>query len=129
MRARREAVAERYDAAFAGLGALERPACPPDRTDARHLYVLRLVREALRIDRNAFMDELKRRGVGASVHFIPLHVHPYYRDTFGYRPESLPVALDLYQRSLSLPFFSSMTDDQVGRVIAAVKGLVREHAR
>ncbi len=67
--------------------------------------------------------------MGASVHFIPLHAHPYYRDTFGYRPDSLPIAHDLYLRSISLPFFSAMTEAQVGRVIEAVGALLREHRR
>ncbi len=129
MRARRAEIAARYDDAFRRAEAFERPRCPPDRTDALHLYVVRLVPSALRIERNAFIDELKRRSVGASVHFIPLHVHPYYRDSFGYRPESLPVAYDLYQRSISLPFFSAMTDDQVGRVIDTVLSVVRQHRR
>jgi dTDP-4-amino-4,6-dideoxygalactose transaminase len=129
MLGRRAAIAARYDLAFRGQDALELLRCPPDRTSARHLYVIRLVPSALRIDRNAFIDELKRRGVGASVHFIPLHVHPYYRDTFGYRPDSLPVAHDLYLRSISLPFFSAMTDAQVERVIEAVGALLREHRR
>jgi len=129
MRDRRAAIAARYDEAFRGLDALELLRCSPDRTSAHHLYVVKLVPAALRIGRNAFIDELKRRGVGASVHFIPLHEHPYYRDAFGYRPDSLPVAHDLYLRSLSLPFFSAMSDEQVGRVIGAVEALVREHRR
>jgi perosamine synthetase len=126
---RRAAIAARYDQAFRGQDAVELLRCPPDRTSARHLYVIKLVPAALRIDRNRFIDELKRRGVGASVHFIPLHAHPYYRDTFGYRPDSLPIAHDLYLRSISLPFFSAMTEAQVGRVIEAVGALLREHRR
>jgi perosamine synthetase len=129
MLARRRAIAARYDEAFGGLAALERPRCPPDRTNAHHLYVVRVVPSALRIDRNAFIEELKRLGIGASVHFIPLHVHPYYRDTYGYRPGDLPVAHDLYQRSISLPLFSAMSDGQVERVIAAVQHIVRDAAR
>jgi len=129
MLARRAAIAARYDAAFAGVPALERLRPPPDRTNAHHLYVVKLAPGALRIDRNAFVDELKRRGIGASVHFIPLHVHPYYRDAFGYRAEDLPVALDLYQRSISLPLFSAMTSHQVERVIEAVLDIVRAQAR
>ncbi len=129
MWARRRAIAARYDAAFAGEAALELLRAPPDRVSAHHLYVLKLRPGALRVDRGAFLELLKQRGVGASVHFIPLHLHPYYRDTFGYRPESLPVAFDLYQRSLSLPFFSAMTDAQVERVIDAVQAIVREQRR
>ncbi len=129
MRARRAAIARRYDEAFRRLEVLELLDRPEDRTHAHHLYVVKLVPAALRVDRNAFIDALKRQGVGASVHFIPLHVHPYYRDQFGYRPESLPVAYDLYQRSVSLPLFSAMTDEQVERVIDAVVRLAQEHRR
>jgi len=126
---RRSAIAERYDEAFRGQAALDRPSCPADRSHAHHLYVIRLVPEALRIDRNGFLDELKRRGVGASVHFIPLHLHPYYREAFGYRPESLPTAYRLYLRSISLPIYSAMSDAQVERVAGTVLDLLREHRR
>jgi perosamine synthetase len=129
MRARRAAIAARYDEAFRRLEVLERVACPPDRTSAHHLYVVKLVSSALRIGRNDLIAALKERGVGASVHFIPLHVHPYYRDRFGYRPESFPVANDIYERCVSLPFFSAMTDDQIDRVIDTVSALVRENRR
>ncbi len=129
MWARRTAIAARYDEAFRPLHALELLDCPPDRAHAHHLYVIKLARSALRIDRNTFIDELKRRGVGVSVHFIPLHVHPYYRNIYGYHPESLPIAYDLYQRSISLPLFSAMSDRQVDRVIETVLSLLREHAR
>ncbi len=124
---RRAAIARRYDEAFAREPALELLRCPADRTHAHHLYVLKLVPKALRVDRAAFVQELKNRGVGASVHFIPLHVHPYYREGFGYAPDSLPVALDVYQRCLSLPLFSSMTDAQVERVVDAVLSVVHGH--
>jgi dTDP-4-amino-4,6-dideoxygalactose transaminase len=120
MRARREAIATRYDEAFRGEDALELLAHAPDRTSAHHLYVIKVVPRHLDIDRNGFIEELRSRGVGVSVHFIPLHEHLYYRETFGYRPESLPVAHDAYLRSISLPIYSAMTDDEVERVILAV---------
>lgn len=129
MRQRRAAIAARYDEAFRDEAALELLTCPPDRTSAHHLYVVRLRPAALRIGRDGFIDELKRRSVGSSVHFIPLHVHPYYRDTFGYRPESLPAAYDLYLRSISLPIYSAMTDAQAERVVDAVLDIVRENRR
>lgn len=129
MLARRAAIAARYDEAFRGLDAIELLACPPDRTHAHHLYVIRLVPAALRIGRDELLAALKERGIGASVHFIPLHVHPYYRDELGYRPEALPVALDLYRRSISLPLWSAMSEAQIERVVAAVVGLAREHRR
>lgn len=129
MRARREAIARRYDVAFDGHAALELLAHAPDRTNAHHLYVIKLVPHLLDIDRNRFIEELTARGVGVSVHFIPLHVHPYYRETFGYRPESLPVAHDAYLRSISLPIYSAMTDEQVERVVEAVLEIADGHLR
>jgi perosamine synthetase len=129
MRARREAIAARYDDAFRGEDALELLTPPRDRTSAYHLYVIKLLPRLLGIDRNGFIEELRSRGVGVSVHFIPLHEHPYYRETFGYRPESLPVAHDAYLRSISLPIYSAMTDEQVERVIAAVLAVTRAHWR
>lgn len=129
MRARREAIAKRYDEAFRGREALELLTPPTDRTNAHHLYVIKLVPRLLQIDRNRFIEELRARGVGVSVHFIPLHEHPYYRETFGYRPESLPVAHDAYLRSISLPIYSAMTDEQVDRVVGAVLGIAEEHRR
>ncbi|BDG06315.1 DegT/DnrJ/EryC1/StrS family aminotransferase [Anaeromyxobacter oryzae] len=117
MCARREAIARRYDDAFREDEAIELLTCPADRTNAHHLYVIKLVPP---VDRNRFIEELRARGIGASVHFIPLHEHPYYRDTYGYLPESFPVAHDAYTRSISLPIYSAMTDAQVDRVIDTV---------
>jgi perosamine synthetase len=130
MLARRARIAARYDEAFAGEPALERLSVPADRTSARHLYVIKLTPGALRVGRDAFVEQLRRAGLGASVHFIPLHLHPYYRQRFGYRPRDFPVALAEFRRSISLPFSSAMSDAQVERVVAAVLGLVdRDRAR
>jgi dTDP-4-amino-4,6-dideoxygalactose transaminase len=67
---------------------------------------------------------LKRRNIGASVHFIPIHLHPYYRDKYRYRPDDFPVALEQYRRSLSLPLHAGMTDEDTADVIAAVQDIV-----
>jgi dTDP-4-amino-4,6-dideoxygalactose transaminase len=75
------------------------------------------------------MEELKKRNIGASVHFIPLHVHPYYRDTFGYRPEDLPVAYREYMREVSLPIFSKMSGEDVQSVVDAVTAIVVANRR
>jgi perosamine synthetase len=124
MRARRRSIADAYDLAFGDLKALQLPTRSAERTHAHHLYVVKLRPGALRIDRDQFIRELKALGIGSSVHFIPLHVHPYYRETFGYTPERLPVALDLYQRSVSLPIYSRMTDAEVARVVQSVRDVV-----
>jgi dTDP-4-amino-4,6-dideoxygalactose transaminase len=74
--------------------------------------------------RDELIEELKKRGVGTSVHFIPLHMHPYYRETYGYAPGDFPVAHDLYGRSLSLPIHPKMTDSDVSKVIESLLGLL-----
>jgi dTDP-4-amino-4,6-dideoxygalactose transaminase len=122
---RRQEIARRYDAAFGPRPELELPARAAENQHAWHLYPLRLVTARLGIDRAAFVEELKRRKIGASVHFIPLHSHPYYRETYGYSPEDFPVAWREYQREISLPIYSRMSDADVEDVISAVLELVR----
>jgi len=126
---RRRAVVQLYNEAFADEDALELPVERPDVEHAWHLYVLRLRPDTLRIDRDGFIEELKRRNIGTSVHFIPIHLHPYYRDKYDYRPESFPVAYDNYQRMLSLPLNPRLSDADVADVIAAVADVVRRHRR
>jgi dTDP-4-amino-4,6-dideoxygalactose transaminase len=96
---------------------------------AWHLYVLRLRPGTLRIDRDRFIAELAARHIGTSVHFIPIHLHPYYRDRYGYVPESFPVAWSNYDRLLSLPLNPRLTDDDVTDVIEAVRDVVRVNRR
>ena len=126
---RRRAVVRLYTEAFAGQDALEVPVERSDVEHAWHLYVLRLREEALRIDRNVFIDELKQRNIGTSVHFIPIHLHPYYRDKYGYGPESFPVAYGNYRRMLSLPLSARVSDADAADVIAAVLDIVRRYRR
>lgn len=94
---------------------------------AWHLYMLRLNSEKLSIDRSAFIEELKKRNIGSSVHFIPLHMHPYYRDAYGYRPEDYPVAYQEYSREISLPIFSKMNNADVQDVIEAVLDIIEKY--
>ena len=127
--ARRRAVAAQYTAAFAAEPALETPTTRTGVDHAWHLYVLRLRLEALRIGRDEFIHELTARNIGTSVHFIPVHLHPYYRERYGYAPTSFPVAYDAYRRLLSLPLHPALTDRDVGDVIDAVLDVVRTHRR
>ena len=127
MRARRREIAARYTEAFGDMPELE---TPPDREDSEHawhLYMLRLRLDRLAIDRREFIEELKKRNIGASVHFIPLHLHPYYRERYGYRPEDYPVAYREYQREISLPIYSRMTDEDVEDVIEAVRDVAEKN--
>jgi dTDP-4-amino-4,6-dideoxygalactose transaminase len=120
----RRCIAERYTREFEAVGALQVPEVLSDRTTSWHLYVLRLRLDQLRIDRGTFIRELADRGVGASVHFIPLHLQPFYQRKFNYKEGDFPVAEQEYRRCLSLPIYPTMTEDEVGRVIWAVLDVV-----
>jgi dTDP-4-amino-4,6-dideoxygalactose transaminase len=123
----RRRIAERYSVAFANVIGLEPPRVLGDRTSAWHLYVLRLQPERLSISRDKFIEALRDRGIGVSVHFIPLHLHPFYRSAYGYKPGDLPNAEREYRRCLSLPLFPTMRNDEIDRVIAAVTDIVSIH--
>jgi dTDP-4-amino-4,6-dideoxygalactose transaminase len=125
MTARRAAIAQRYSEAFAGIPQVEIPSVRRHVEHSWHLYMLRLVLGNLTIDRGRFIQELHDRNVGTSVHFIPLHVHPYYRETYGFRPEDYPVAYGEYLREVSLPIYSAMSDEDVHDVIEAVAHVAR----
>jgi perosamine synthetase len=129
MQRRREQIARRYSDAFAEDDTLEPPTVRPDRTSAWQLYILRLRLESLRTDRAAVIEQLKARGIGTSVHFIPLHLHPYWRDTYQLRAQDFPIATREYERVISLPLYSAMSDDDVGAVIDSVRDVVREDRR
>ncbi|MEX0679263.1 MAG: DegT/DnrJ/EryC1/StrS aminotransferase family protein [Pirellulales bacterium] len=119
MRGEREQLARWYVKALADVDAVELPLVPENRIHAWHLFPIRLRLEKLRIDRNAFFDRLRDAGVGCSVHWRPLHLHPYYQK-FGWRPQEFPVATPLWQRLVSLPLFPGMEDserDYVARVV------------
>ncbi len=116
----RTRIAGRYDRAFAGSDLVTVPSRRPDDGHAWHLYVVGLRLEALAIDRGTVIDRLAAAGIGASVHIIPLHLHPYYQRELGYRPGDFPVAERLYERSLSLPIWPDMTDEQVDRTAATL---------
>ncbi|MEA2338595.1 MAG: hypothetical protein QOE82_2602 [Thermoanaerobaculia bacterium] len=126
---RREAIAARYTEAFAEMAELQVPTAPAYSTHAWHLYMLRLNLDRLSIDRAAFVERLRERNIGVSVHFIPLHVHPYYQQTYGYKPDDFPVAYREYLREISLPIYSTMSDDDVDSVVAAVGDVVAAHHR
>jgi dTDP-4-amino-4,6-dideoxygalactose transaminase len=125
--ARRREVVARYDAAFAGLEELELPARQPYVEHAWHLYVIRLHLDRLAVDR--FIAELTERRIGTSVHFIPVHLHPYYRDRYGFTPADFPVASREYERIISLPLHPGLSDQDVDDVIQAVRAVVSRHRR
>ena len=126
---RRRAIAERYTEAFSQLPELEPPPNPDHVEHAWHLYLLRLRTERLAISRDAFIQELTKANIGTSVHFIPLHLHPFYRDTYQLVADDFPAALDAYRRVISLPIYPGMTDEDVEDVIAAVKKIITTHRK
>jgi len=125
--AKRMRLAERYTQAFSRLPQVETPSVRSDATSNWHLYVLRLRLERLRISRDVFVDELKKRGIGSAVHYYPVHYHPYYRERFGFRKGDYPVAEAEFERLISLPLFPKMTEADVDRVVGAVEAIVGEH--
>lgn len=124
---RRRRIAQRYDEAFAGLTALRTPASRGDIQHAWHLYVIQLVDGELNLSREGFIEALRAERIGTSVHFIPLHLHPYYRSTYGYGPTDFPVATRAFERIISLPIYSRMSDADVADVIDAVFRIIERH--
>jgi dTDP-4-amino-4,6-dideoxygalactose transaminase len=126
--ARRSEVAARYTAAFETCDALQPPVERDGVTSAWHLYPLRLRLDRLRIGRDRFIEELDARNVGASVHFIPVHLHPWYRDRHGLRAGDFPVAEREFERLVSLPIHPRLSDGDADDVIAAVLDIAQEFA-
>lgn len=126
---RRRAIAQRYTEAFAQLLEVETPPNPAHVQHAWHLYMLRLRLERLTITRNRFIQALTKAQIGTSVHFIPLHLHPFYRNTYQLTADDFPAALHAYERVISLPIYPGLTDEDVEDVIAAVKQIVVRHKR
>jgi len=127
--ARRQAIAQAYNEAFGPLEELQVPYVGPGNEHAWHLYVLRLRPELLRVGRNQFVELLRSRGIGTSVHCIPLNKMDYYQTRYGYRSGDFPVAEDVYSRCLSLPIFPTMSSEDVAYVVDTVRALIRENRR
>ncbi|MEM9554808.1 MAG: DegT/DnrJ/EryC1/StrS family aminotransferase [Acidobacteriota bacterium] len=134
MRRRREEIATLYAERLADIDEIELPPVGADHRlaavqHAWHLFQIKLRPEALAIDRDAFLDGLRERGIGTSVHWRPLHLHPYWSETFGWLPEHLPTASAVWRQTISLPLFPTMRRDEIDRVVDAVRDLCRQHRR
>jgi len=114
----REEIAAAYDASFSANGCLIIPPTGPG--DARHLYPLRLNPQRLRITRDEFIIKLKEAGIGVSVHFIPLHTMPFYKNRYNLNENDFPETMNSYRNEISLPIWPGMSTEQVNRVIEAV---------
>lgn len=124
---RRREIVARYQAAFGALAELEVPTERAEVESAWQLYSLRLNLDRLKIQRAQFIEELKTLNIGASVHFIPVHVHPYYANKYGYQFADFPVAQREYMRLVSLPLHPRLSDQEVTDVIEAVTGVVEKY--
>lgn len=129
MQQRRAALADRYIRGLAALEAFELPSAPSYIQHSWHLFCVMVNPSALRVDRDQIIEELKQRGIGTSVHFIPLHVHSLYQNRLGYRSGQFPVAEERSSRALSLPIYPSMTEDDADRVIEALHEIARTYKR
>ena len=121
---RREEIAAMYHEAFAGLPLVTPPRAAPGDQHSWHLYVVRLA-DAAPIARDRFIEALFEAGIGCSVHYIPLHLHPYWRDRYALTPARFPHSQHAYERMLTLPLYTRMSDADVQRVIDAVRRLLR----
>jgi perosamine synthetase len=126
---RREEIAHRYSDSFNDLDTCFVPRDAGYGMHAWHLYILELNLEALSVDRNEVIERLRKRGVGTSVHFIPLNLHPVYQRALGYRPGQFPISEGVFERACSLPVYPGMTDGEVDHVVDAVRATLRESRR
>ncbi len=124
---RRQAIAVQYDAAFAELEGIEPLRCRPDVSHAYHLYAIRLDRTRLTADRTTICRALEAEGIGVNVHYLPVHLHRFYRKKFGTKPGLCPTAEAVYERLISLPLFHGMNDQDVSNVIVAMRKVVEHY--
>ncbi|MFC1961607.1 UDP-4-amino-4,6-dideoxy-N-acetyl-beta-L-altrosamine transaminase [Chloroflexota bacterium] len=122
---RRREIAASYDAAFAEMEGITPLVTHSGVRAVYHIYVVQLNLERLRVGRREIFNALRAENIGVQVHYLPLHLHPYYRREFGYQPGDYPRAEEYYARALTLPLFPAMSEQDVADVIAAVKKVVR----
>lgn len=121
--------ARQYDEQLADLPEITRPSVRDDADHCWHLYAVRVDTERLTIGRDEFLEELRALGIGSSVHFIPIHYHPFFSDRLGLREGDFPVAERVFNGLISLPLYSRMTSADVTRVAAALHKIVATHRR
>jgi len=129
----RERIANIYTKEFKNIDGIKIPytslSSQKNKRNAFHLYVIRIDDKVLKIGRNRFIEELKKEKIGTSVHFIPIHLHPFYRKKFGFKPDDYPIATKLYQESLSLPIYPKMSDNDIYYVVEKVKQIAKKYKK
>lgn len=121
---RRRSISQRYDEAFSAIPGCIIPHDDDQHYSARHLYTLLIEPEKVGIARNRFIELLKARNIGTTVHYVPLHMHPCYRDMYGFKPEDFPNSQWIYDRTITLPLYPKMSDADVQDVIDAVSDVI-----
>jgi dTDP-4-amino-4,6-dideoxygalactose transaminase len=128
MQKRREQIAVTYNNKFKDIDAIEIPVLAEGTTThSRHLYIIRLKLDKLTIDRNRFIEELYEYNIGASVHFIPVHLMSAYRNRFGYKEGDFPNTESHFERIVSIPLYSTMSDADVNDVVNAVTDIAGKY--
>jgi dTDP-4-amino-4,6-dideoxygalactose transaminase len=125
----RQRCATLYARGLASIEAVQVPVVIDKVRHAWHMYVIQLQLDQLRIGRDEFSDRLNAAGIGTGVHYLPVHMHPYYRDTLGYQPKDLPIAAAAYDRILSLPIFPSLTKEDIDYIVTTVRSIAGKHRR
>jgi dTDP-4-amino-4,6-dideoxygalactose transaminase len=126
---RRREIVKLYNQEFASVPEVEIPTERDNVKSSWHLYVLRLNLEHLTIDRDQFIEELKARNIGTSVHYISVHLHPFYRDKYGFKPEDFPVTWRNYNRIISIPMSARISNEEVQHVVDAVKDIIGQNRK
>jgi len=129
MRERRAQISRRYTELLCDIPCYQVPVSNGDVLHAWHLYVLLIERNRLRIDRDELFDQLRMRGIGCAIHFIPLHFHPYYQRKWGYQIGQFPVTEHYFERCISLPIYPGMTNEDVDRVVGALVDIYKTFRR
>jgi perosamine synthetase len=126
--ARRREIAQRYDAAFAGMPGVQPLAVRPDVVHAYHLYTVRMDNHEAGVSRDHVFAALRAAGIGVNVHYIPVHLHPFYRRRFGTAPGLCPIAEAAYRQLVTLPVFPQMSDGDAADVVTAVARVIGDQS-
>lgn len=121
---RRREIVVRYNKAFEDIKEIKAPIEKKYVKSAWHIYPIQLNLEKLKVERKKIFEQLRKQGIGVQVHYIPLHLQPFYRKKFGYKKGDFPVAEEYYQRAITLPLFPKMTDEEVKKVIKTVGKII-----
>ncbi|HEX3026412.1 MAG TPA: DegT/DnrJ/EryC1/StrS aminotransferase family protein [Clostridia bacterium] len=129
MQQKREVYSRIYDEELSGLPGIRTPQDGGLGRSSRHLYIIRIQKEELDIGRDEFIEELNAMNIGTSVHFIPVHLHPFYQQNYGTRPGDFPVAEKIFEQIISIPLYPSMSEEDVRYVAGAIRDISQKHAK